>query len=381
MVQSITPEDSKKVSRNHLLQNEIHRYLKPSFTKQESLSISPVINDIPQDSIVTSKHHCKKCEIKRSKCCINFCANSVASYNLILSGDVELNLGPGSCVKNNAAKCSICNKAVGTNSKHVKCEVCQHLTHVSCLNISKMQKKKKTVKTLPLHTCTACTLTELPFHKTQNVNKTLDNETQIIPPSRDFHIDKLQANQNNASIAHLNVQALMSTFNEFSIMLNFYQFVITVVTETGLQDTIYQRDYVQVNGYNTVFKNRTGKRGSGVGFSTRCVPILHGITQIVISLLQKSVGEIKMPPPQSAQCTNTNRAQLRLRNLNGSKSLSIFQLIYTAWNGFLIVTSDFSINLLSHQNESANRYKNILLFPCSNMSLNRQQKVEHLLIT
>ena len=64
------------------------------------------------------------------------------SYNLILSGDVELNLGPRSSVKNNAAKCSICNKAVGTNRKRVKCEICQHLTNVSCLNISKTQQKK-----------------------------------------------------------------------------------------------------------------------------------------------------------------------------------------------------------------------------------------------
>ena len=106
------------------------------------ISISSVINDIPQESIVTSKHRCKKSEIKRSKCPINYYANSIASYNLILSGDVELNPVPGSHAKNNAAKCSICNKAVGTNRKHVKCEGYQHLTHVSCLNISKLQQQK-----------------------------------------------------------------------------------------------------------------------------------------------------------------------------------------------------------------------------------------------
>ena len=100
------------------------------------ISISSVINNIPQESIATSKNWCKKSEIKRSKCPINYYANSVASYNLILSGDVELNPGPGSRVKNNAAKCSICNKAVGTNRKNVKCEVCQHLTHVTLIYLS-----------------------------------------------------------------------------------------------------------------------------------------------------------------------------------------------------------------------------------------------------
>ena len=102
--------------------------------------IRSVINDITQDSIVTSKQGCKKSEIRGSKCRINYYTNSVASYNYIISGDVELNPGPGSRMKNNAAKCSICNKAVGTNSKRVKCEVCQHLTHVSCLNIFKIQQ-------------------------------------------------------------------------------------------------------------------------------------------------------------------------------------------------------------------------------------------------
>ena len=42
------------------------------------------------------------------------------------------------------------------------------------------------------------------------------------------------------------------------------------MTGTSLQDMQYQHDYVngyqQANGYTTVFKNRTGKRGGVVGF-------------------------------------------------------------------------------------------------------------------
>ena len=219
------------------------------------ISISSVITDIPQESIATSKYRCKKSEIERSKCPINYYANSVASYNLILSGDVELNVGPGSCVKNNAAKCSICNKAVCTNRKRVKCEVCQHLTHVSSLNISKIQQKKYTVKLIPLHTCTACTLTELLFHNTRNLNETLDNETQINHHQEIFILINFRL-----------TKTIHQPLNEFSIILNSYQFDIIAVTETWLQDTEYQRDYVQVNGYNTVFKNRTGKRSGGVVF-------------------------------------------------------------------------------------------------------------------
>ena len=45
-----------------------------------------------------------------------------------------------------------------------------------------------------MHTCSACTLSELPVHNTQILNEALDKETQIIPPSQDFHVDKLHAN-------------------------------------------------------------------------------------------------------------------------------------------------------------------------------------------
>lgn len=58
----------------------------------------------------------------------------------------------------------------------------------------------------------------------------------------------------------------MSTFNEFSIMVNDYKFDIVAVNETWLRDDTYQQNYVQIPGYNTVFKNRIGKKGGGVGF-------------------------------------------------------------------------------------------------------------------
>ena len=105
------------------------------------ISIWWVINDIPQDSIVESKHPLKKAKLKEVNEPIKYYANSVAWYKLILSGDVKLNPVPGSRVKNKTAKCSIYNKAVGTNKKRIKCGVCEHLTYVSYLNISEIQQK------------------------------------------------------------------------------------------------------------------------------------------------------------------------------------------------------------------------------------------------
>ena len=38
------------------------------------------------------------------------------------------------------------------------------------------------------------------------------------------------------------------------------------LSETWLQDCSFQQNYVEINGYDSVFRNRIDKRGEGVGF-------------------------------------------------------------------------------------------------------------------
>ena len=58
----------------------------------------------------------------------------------------------------------------------------------------------------------------------------------------------------------------MSTFNEFSLMLDKYQFDVITLSQTWLKDYIYQHNYIQINGYNAIFENRINKSSGGVGF-------------------------------------------------------------------------------------------------------------------
>ena len=197
---------------------------------------------------------------------INYYANHTATYNLVLAGDIELNPGPGSLSKPKSPKCNVCERAVGSNRKRVKCDVCQNFTHVSCLNYDKQQQKKFTVKSVPYITCNECLLSTLPFFKSRDINPPRYTEANYYPPSTNPHLKKLSENKNNTSIAHLNVQSLMSTFNEFSLMLNDYQFDVIALSETWLKDYKYQQNYVQIDGYITAFKNRLNKRGGAVGF-------------------------------------------------------------------------------------------------------------------
>ena len=61
-------------------------------------------------------------------------------------------------------------------------------------------------------------------------------------------------------------QSLSSSPHEFSLMMNWYQFDIAVVSETWLKDNKTQLEYVQINGYSSVWKNSESKTGGGAGY-------------------------------------------------------------------------------------------------------------------
>ena len=73
----------------------------------------------PQESTTKSQNYSNKSKIKRTKCRINHYANCVATFNLVLSGNIELNPRPGSNARINTPKCSLCNKGVGTTRKRL----------------------------------------------------------------------------------------------------------------------------------------------------------------------------------------------------------------------------------------------------------------------
>ena len=81
-------------------------------------------------------------KIKRAKSRIVYCSNTVATYKVILSGDIETNPGPGLRSRNKIPKCTMCWKGV----ECFECERCFNLTHLHRTNISKSQQKQYTAK-------------------------------------------------------------------------------------------------------------------------------------------------------------------------------------------------------------------------------------------
>ena len=174
----------------------------------------------PQESTTKSRNYSNKSKIKRTKFRINYYANCVATFNLALSGDIELNPRPGSKTGNNTSKCSLCNKGVGTTRKCLQCSQYRNLTHITCSNIPKTEQKHYTAQTVYAWLCSDCTLSTLPFYHSRDLDISLsDDSDHNVPLSQNEHHQKLNEHSKNTSIAHLNIQAIMSTFNEFVTML------------------------------------------------------------------------------------------------------------------------------------------------------------------
>ena len=217
-----------------------------------------------------SKQHFKRNRIttKRNKAPVPYYCNSTATFNVLLEcGDVEANPGP---VKK-SPKCPSCEKTVRINQKRLVCEVCFRISHASCVNLTYLVHNSRTPQ---YFTCVSCLIYTLPFHSCREINC---DENSILDQSTNSdvinqHVNILDEHRNHTSVAHINAQSIFSTFNEFSLMVNTYNFDVICVTETWMKDSVAQKDYIQIPGYNPVMRpreekrpNDEEKRGGGVG--------------------------------------------------------------------------------------------------------------------
>ena len=71
---------------------------------------------------------------------------------------------------------------------------------------------------------------------------------------QDQHINMLSKQRCCTSVAHINTQSLPYSFDEFSFMMNWYQFDIVAVSETWLKETKHNS-----NTYTSMVTQQHGK--------------------------------------------------------------------------------------------------------------------------
>ena len=170
---------------------------------------------------------------------------------MILSGDIELNPGPGfnkqlrkkqnaiikKTLNKRAAspKCSICKIGVGNNRKRLLCTWCLELTHVSCSNLH--ETKKKSIKSAaPIKwTCNSCYFHELPFSNCRSIPDNIESNDAIESNNAVFeNLQEKFKDRSSLKVMHLNTQSLISTFPEFTAYVNDYPFDVYTLSETWL---------------------------------------------------------------------------------------------------------------------------------------------------
>ena len=115
--------------------------------------------------------------------------------------------------------------------------------------------------------CLSCIHTALPFYsrRSSDFDSTVADETTILH-TNNCHIETLKNYQKYTSIAHINCQSILSTSDEFAVMLKSYEFDIISLSEARLTNNQHQLDYVNIASCKSIFKYRKDKKGGGVGF-------------------------------------------------------------------------------------------------------------------
>ena len=107
------------------------------------------------------------------------------------------------------------------------------------------------------------------------------------------------------------------------------------------------------------------KRGGGAGFYVKeqlqykvRTDLTQNYTDLEILVVEIRVRNKNTP---TLVCAVYQPSSIEVEKLEWLEKFEQFLAnIYTTWNVVLILNGDFNINLLSHQNESTNRCKNIL---------------------
>jgi len=63
---------------------------------------------------------------------------------------------------------------------------------------------------------------------------------------------------------HFNTQSMVSSFNEFQVLVSQLPMDIITMSETWLQNNPALLDYVTLPGYTALFQNRKGTWGGGI---------------------------------------------------------------------------------------------------------------------
>ena len=209
------------------------------FTKTLLIIVSLITINCYHLKSLNSKAKLTRVKIKRHKHPTAYYSNSTTTFNIILSGDIHVNPGPGL----NATNCSACEKTVKCNQERFICDKCFDVTHGKCSNLQTLVLNSR----LSCYwTCNKCLHIVLTFFKSSSLKNDICNlgtsaelentansdiSNQLGTTNHD--ITASNEHRNHTSIAHLNAQCLSTSIDEFNVKLTPMDLILLAYLRRG----------------------------------------------------------------------------------------------------------------------------------------------------
>ena len=141
------------------------------------------------------------------------------------------------------------------------CIHCKCLLHLQCSTLKAILITKYSWEAHEW-VCESCHLKELSFWGLRKFQET----TAISPTTiNSVNILNFKSHRKHLSIGNLNTQSMVSSFDEFNVILQEHPFHTLTLSETWLKNDANLLNYIQISGYKLSCKNRNKRRGEGVG--------------------------------------------------------------------------------------------------------------------
>lgn len=277
-------------------------------------------------------------------------------------------------------KCPIPKKTVQRNQRRLECEKCFDLIHLRCAGVTSFNNVKAHLPGKWI--CCNCTLSVLPFHGQCDLDLSGSSSACDEIQTNDI-LETMMSKSSQLKLMHLNTQSMLSTFNEFALIVNKYPLDIITLSETWLKDNKDRLEYVSFPCFSKDFRNRDNIKGGGVGAYIRD------------NIKYKRRKDIENTQPDMEHLWleiqgKSKHSKLLLGNFYRSEAMhrpsvwldkfeDLISYITTQWDGLLVLTGDMNFDLLTPQRGDTSPY--LTPFMLSKSSTNLQEQHELYLIT
>ena len=173
---------------------------------------------------------------------------------------------------------------------------------------------------------------------------------------------------------HLNTQSMVSTFDELLVTIREYPFDVIAMSETWMKNNPHLLQYVSIPGYTNLFRNLDEIRGGRVALYIKNSINFKRRTDIekIEPELEQIWVEISGRNKNIKLLLDVMYRSNRMQDFQTwiDKSENIISQLCTEWDGLLVITGDFNIDLLRPEQPQVKQYIDML------ESLNLHQHVE-----